>query len=89
MSDFTRVRDPESGHEFSMATAAVPDGYQVLDEDAVDPSGRPLPPKYAAPREIESMTKAELADLAAARGVDLGGATTKADMVAAIQNQEG
>ncbi len=35
--------------------------------------------------DLEAMTKAQLADHAAATGIDLGDASTKADMIAAIQ----
>lgn len=85
MSQFARVRDPESGHEFSMNAAIVPDSYEVLDEEAVDTGGRPYPPKYAPSKELTDMTKAELEEVAAERGVDLTGARSKADMADAIQ----
>lgn len=50
MSEFARVKDPASGHTYTMAKGAVPEGFTVLDEDAVDANGRPLPPQYAQPK---------------------------------------
>lgn len=49
MSDFVRVRDKDTGHEFSYATAAAEgdERFEVLkDADAVDANGAPLPPTY-------------------------------------------
>lgn len=54
MSDFARVKDPDTGHKFTMATDAVPKSYTVLDEDAVDSNSRPLPPEYAEPKTTKS-----------------------------------
>lgn len=53
---FARVRHKATGHEFTIAAAAVGDMHKVLDVPAVDASGRPLraihktsAPKKAAP----------------------------------------
>lgn len=50
MSEFARVKDPDSGHKFSYAAAAVPEGFTVLEEPAIDANGSPLPPEYAEPK---------------------------------------
>lgn len=44
MPDFTRVKDKITGHEFSVRWPN-PDQHDVLDKDAVDANGDPLPPK--------------------------------------------
>lgn len=88
MSEFTRVRDKASGHEYSLATTVAEhtDGVEILkDEAATDTNGRPLPPKYAAPKELSDMTVSELQTEAERRNVDLGGATKKADIISTIQ----
>lgn len=48
MSRYVRVKDPTTGHHMTVTqTQADVFGGQVLkDHDAVDPFGRPLPPKY-------------------------------------------
>lgn len=43
MSDFVRVKDKATGHEYS--TSHVTDNHEVLDKRAVDANGRPLPAK--------------------------------------------
>jgi hypothetical protein len=40
MSNFVRVRD-EHGHEFSINELAVQDAWTVIDEPALDLTGRP------------------------------------------------
>ena len=46
MADFVRVKDKETGHEFSLAARSVnADLHDVLDKPAVDANGRPLPAK--------------------------------------------
>ncbi|MBO0826209.1 MAG: hypothetical protein J2P24_00365 [Streptosporangiales bacterium] len=44
MPEWTRVRDKDTGHEYSTRTV-LPDAHQVLDKDAADAYGRPLPAK--------------------------------------------
>lgn len=41
---FVRVKDKLTGHEFSVRFAD-PEQHEVLDKDAVDNNGEPLPPK--------------------------------------------
>jgi hypothetical protein len=45
-TEFVRVKDKSTGHE-STVTKAFAEGYrlEVLDKDAVDSNGRPLPGK--------------------------------------------
>ncbi len=45
MTDFLRVKDNETGHEFS-ARRPNPAKVTVLDKPAVDADGRPLPAKH-------------------------------------------
>jgi hypothetical protein len=60
MTQFVRVKDPVSGHEYSTsADFAESAGLQVLKKDAVDDFGRALPAKInistgAKPAEKES-----------------------------------
>lgn len=46
MTEFVRAKDPKTGHEVSV-TRQFAEGYklEVLDKDAVDANGRPLPAK--------------------------------------------
>ncbi len=58
MTEFIRVRDKNTGHEYTVSAAlADNDAYERLDKVAVDPNGNPFPPVYAhepeAPAEIE------------------------------------
>lgn len=47
MTQFVRAKDPTSGHEFTTNAAfAKSAGLQVLDKDAVDSNGTPLPAKH-------------------------------------------
>lgn len=48
MSDFVRVKDKTTGHEFSVRHPNLA-RVEVLDEPAVDNEGRSLPAKPAAP----------------------------------------
>lgn len=43
MAEFVRVKDKETGHEYT--TARVLDKHEVLDKRAVDVNGRALPAK--------------------------------------------
>jgi hypothetical protein len=47
MRDLVRVKDPETGHEFTVTRArAEKAGLRVLDKDAVDAFGAPLAAKH-------------------------------------------
>lgn len=49
MPEFVRVRDNETGHEYSVAAArvaATPDLWTQVEKPAAHPNGDPLPPKY-------------------------------------------
>lgn len=49
MSDFLRVKDGETGHEYSVTAErydATPDLFTKLDKPATNSAGEPLPPKY-------------------------------------------
>lgn len=66
---YVRVKDNQTGHEMSLPEGAFDDdAVTVLDKDAVDPGGEPLPTKYhvtLAPVETSpfaAMTVAELKD---------------------------
>ncbi len=44
---YIRVKDKQTGHEFSLPEGTFdPDSVTVLDKDATDPGGEPLPVKY-------------------------------------------
>ena len=65
MSDFIRVRDKDTGHEYTIRERRFKDGAQTkLDKDAVGASGEPLPPKHkttvtkAADKKAGTATKA-------------------------------
>ena len=44
--EYFRVQDPETGHKFTVAKV-FDERLKVLNEDAVDRRGRPLPPEHA------------------------------------------
>ena len=48
MPAYVRVKDKQTGHEFSMPEGTFDESaVTVLDKkDAVDPGGEPLPPKF-------------------------------------------
>ena len=46
MTDFVRVRDSLTGHEYSTPPHLVRDGLTIVDKPAVSPNGTPLPPKF-------------------------------------------
>lgn len=71
MADRVRLRGP-SGQEWDCPAAAV-DGWKDLGW------------KEAPTGSLSSKTKAELEQIAAERGVDISGTTTKADLVAALE----
>lgn len=43
---FVRVKGPDGAEYTTSERAAKASGAKVLDKDAVDGNGRPLPPKY-------------------------------------------
>lgn len=47
MTDYVRVR--EGDWEYSIPEHRLADGLNVLDKDALAPSGKPLPPKPVTP----------------------------------------
>ena len=50
MSDFVRVRDSRTGHEYTVTAAALaidPGHLTRIKGDATDDQGRPLEPTYA------------------------------------------
>ena len=50
MRDLVRVKDPDTGHEFTTSRARADQaGLRVLDKDAADHFGRPLPAKHHIP----------------------------------------
>ncbi len=75
MADRVRLRGP-SGDEWDCPAAAV-DGWKELGWTEV-----------SASRSLSGKNKAELQEYAAEHGIDLGEATTKADILAAIENSE-
>lgn len=85
---FVRVRDESTGHEISVPEEAVTDGLTPLTgEVAVNDNGAPLPPKYAQPKPLDEQTVPELQQTAERSGVDLAGATKKAEIVAKITEE--
>ena len=50
MTDYVRVKQAVTGHELTLPAehvqAAPADAYTVIDKDAVDASGDPIPAKY-------------------------------------------
>lgn len=69
MPTYVRVKDNETGHEFSMPEGTFDeDDVTVLDKDATDVGGDPLPTKYhvtlepASSSPFASLTVAELKD---------------------------
>ena len=47
MPEYVRVR--EGAWEYTIPTHRVTDGVEVLDKDALTPSGKPAPPKPVTP----------------------------------------
>ncbi|GAA1436304.1 hypothetical protein GCM10009616_35760 [Microlunatus lacustris] len=95
MTNWTRVKDKETGHESS--TAVVRDHHEVLDKPAVDRNGDPLPAKPNRPlatltnrggKTVPEMTVPELHDYARSNQIDLGEASRKEDILAAIAVHE-
>lgn len=59
-------------------------GLDVLDQPATNAAGNPLPPREVQQAADDSRTVAELKSYADEHDIDLGGATKKADILAAI-----
>lgn len=67
MPEYVRVRQAETGHHITITRAnferAPKDAYTELKQDATDPGGNPLPPKYkttvSAEAEKKAVTSAE------------------------------
>lgn len=58
-----RVRDKDTGHEFSIHAEALPHGnFTVLNEDASDAGGYPLPVKHHHKSAVETTTSGQSAD---------------------------
>lgn len=86
MDELVRVKDPDTGHEFSTSRVhAEAAGLTVLDKIAADAGGYALPGKHYVDLKhlTEHSTVPEIEAAAAAAGVDLGGAKHKADKLAA------
>ena len=61
-TEWVRVKDKNTGHEYTTAAVAVRDGEQVLDKkDAVDLQGNPLPAKPNISRAQKNETREESA----------------------------
>ena len=73
MADRVRLRHPETGGEWDCPAAAV-DGWKELGW---------------VEETLQSKTKAELQGIAAERGVNVDTSTSKADIIAAIEGNEG
>lgn len=49
MSEYVRVRDLTTGHEYTTRERNVVEGLEVLDKPALGADGLPRPPKYRVP----------------------------------------
>ena len=60
MTEFVRVRDKETGHEYSvpkrLAEGLKGEAISILEKDALDANGRPAPAK-TRPRELDPKTE--------------------------------
>lgn len=56
MPEYVRVRDRSTGHKLTVikSAAEAESAYQVLKDEAVDETGEPLAPEYAAPESLSS-----------------------------------
>lgn len=85
MSDFTRVKDNETGHEYSVPTVrfeADPDLFTKVDKPATYPDGSPLPPKYkttVAKKAAENRTASPVSRTPASVETDEKAGTTATD----------
>ena len=85
MPEFLRVKDKETGHEYSVPKVrydADPDLYTKVDKDATDPAGTPLPPKYktsVAKKAAEGRTASPVSRTSASPEVNEKAGTTATD----------
>lgn len=91
MTEWVRVKDMSTGHEYPAAADTIPpggiDGLQVLvNKPAVTAAGDPLPAKPN--RHLADLTVPQLKAYADSSGIDLDGASAKADIVSAIDAAE-
>lgn len=59
MPEFVRVKDKATKHEYSVVASTVdPDHQEVLEKDATNPDGTPLPPKHhISPSSLSSKAR--------------------------------
>lgn len=59
MPEYVRIKDPATGHHLTVTRDQYEAfGGELLKQDATDPHGRPLPPKYYRSREAGDTTTA-------------------------------
>lgn len=65
MPEYLRVKDKSTGHEFSVIASAVDEESMqvVLEKDAADHTGEPLPPEYATKSLSSNTPSGQQADL--------------------------
>lgn len=85
MTDWIRVKDAETGHEYSIPAGTEAEGQKVLEKPGADRFGDPLPAKVNRP--LADLTIAQLRELAEASQIDLGDASRKEEIRAAIETQ--
>lgn len=91
-----RVKDDNNRNEYTISRSPW-NGETVLDKPATDRFGQDLPAKPYRPlsslhtdsgKPLAKATKAELIEQAATHQIDLGGASTKGEIVAEITAHE-
>lgn len=94
---WTRVKDKDTGHEYSVAFVN-PEAHEVLDKPGADRFGNPLPAKPNRPltslaspqgKPVSDMTVPELQEYAELHQIDLGEASRKDAILAAIAAHPG
>lgn len=97
MPEWVRVKDKETGHEYSVPADQVVDGLDLLDKPGADRFGDPLPAKPNRPlasitdssgTPVDHMTIPQLREFAGKREIDLGEASLKDDILAAVVAHE-
>lgn len=83
-----RVQDTKTGHKHNWPNEDVPDGLEVIDEPTEDVYGGPMPVEYAPVKSVDEQTVVELQQTAERAGIDLAGATKKAEIVAKINEEQ-
>ena len=92
MTDWTRVKDKDTGHEYSVAVVND-EAHEVLQKPATDRLGSALPAKINRPlaeltsdsgKAVPDMTVPELREYAAVKEIDLGDAARKEQIVSVI-----